>query len=76
MIRGDMPPMFGPSAMHEPSTHEPRAGKCVLTSNLVKEIAGKGRFPVVFGPPRVGMSMRYQTLRLTGAEAAKLIDSD
>jgi len=35
------PPMFGPSAMFDPSTHEPRSGKSVLVNELMAEFAGK-----------------------------------
>jgi hypothetical protein len=30
MTNDNKPPMFGPSAMFDPSTHEPRSGKSAL----------------------------------------------
>jgi hypothetical protein len=41
MTNDNKPPMFGPSAMFDPSTHEPRSGKSVLVNELMAEFAGK-----------------------------------
>jgi hypothetical protein len=41
MTNDNKPPMFGPSAMFDPSAHEPRSGKSVLVNKLMAEFAGK-----------------------------------
>lgn len=41
MTNDNKPPMFGPSAMFDPSTHEPRSGKSALMNELMAEFAGK-----------------------------------
>lgn len=41
MTNDNKPPMFGPSAMFDPSTHEPRPGKSALMNELMAELAGK-----------------------------------
>lgn len=41
MTNDNKPPMFGPSAMFDPSTHEPRSGKSALMNELMAELAGK-----------------------------------
>lgn len=77
MSHGDCPPIFGPSAMLDASTHEPRSGKCALTNELMTEaITGNSQALFIFAPPRVGMSRSYPAFRLTGAEAAEIIDND
>ena len=35
------PPMFGPSAVINPATYEPRAGKSTLMNELMADLAGK-----------------------------------
>ncbi len=35
MTNENKPPMFGPSAMFDPSTHEPRSGKSALMNELM-----------------------------------------
>jgi len=41
MINDNKPPMFGPSAVIDPSPHEPRSGKSALMNELMAEFAGK-----------------------------------
>lgn len=41
MTNDNKPPIFGPSAMFDPSTHEPRSGKSALMNELMAEFAGK-----------------------------------
>lgn len=38
MTNDNKPPMFGPSAMFDPSTHEPRSGKSALMNELTAEL--------------------------------------
>jgi len=35
------PPMFGPSALIDQATYEPRSGKSALMNELMVELAGK-----------------------------------
>ena len=80
MTNDNKPPMFGPSAMFDPSTHEPRSGKSALMNELMAEFAGKpdALAETVFAPTRSGMSADYSALGLTDAEVAKIkiIDKD
>lgn len=41
MTNDNKPPMFGPSCVFDPATHEPRSGKSALMSQMVAELAGK-----------------------------------
>lgn len=41
MTNDNKPTMFGPSAMFNPSNHEPRSGKSALMNELMAELAGK-----------------------------------
>lgn len=41
MTNDHKPPMFGPSAVLDPATYEPRSGKSVLMNELIAELAGK-----------------------------------
>lgn len=41
MTNDNKPPMYGPSAMFDLSTHEPRSGKSALMNELMVEFAGK-----------------------------------
>lgn len=41
MTNDNKPPMFGPSAAFDPTTHEPRSGKSALMNQMVAELAGK-----------------------------------
>ena len=41
MTNDNKPPMFGPSAMFDPSTDESRSGKSALMNELMAEFAGK-----------------------------------
>ena len=54
MTNDNKPPMFGPSAMFDPSTHEPCSGKSTLINELIAEFAGKldALAEQVFAPTR------------------------
>jgi hypothetical protein len=41
MTNDNKPPMFGATAMFDPSTHEPRTGKSALMGELMAQFAGK-----------------------------------
>ena len=41
MTNDNKPPMFGPSAVIDPATYDPRSGKSVLMNELMAELAGK-----------------------------------
>lgn len=41
MTTDNKPPMFGPSAVIDPATYEPRSGKSALMNELMAEFAGK-----------------------------------
>lgn len=41
MTNDNKPPMFGPTAVIDPSTYEPRSGKSALMNELMAEFAGK-----------------------------------
>jgi hypothetical protein len=41
MTNDNKPPMFGPSAVIDPATYEPRSGKSDLMNELMAELAGK-----------------------------------
>ena len=41
MTNDNKPPMFGPSAIFDLSTYDPRSGKSVLMNELMVEFAGK-----------------------------------
>ena len=41
MTNDNKPPMFGPSGVFDPATHEPRSGKSALMNQMVAELAGK-----------------------------------
>ena len=41
MTNDNKPPMFGPSSMFDPFTHEPRSGTSALMNELMAEFAGK-----------------------------------
>jgi hypothetical protein len=40
MINDIKPPMFGPSALIDQATYEPRSGKSALMNELIVELAG------------------------------------
>lgn len=41
MANENKPPMFGTSAMFDPTTHEARSGKSALMNTLMSDLAGK-----------------------------------
>ena len=40
MTNDNKPPMFGPSAVIDPATYDPRSGKSVLMNELMAELRG------------------------------------
>ncbi|OQW86283.1 MAG: hypothetical protein BWK72_18085 [Rhodoferax ferrireducens] len=85
MTTENKPPMFGPSAMLDPSTHEPRPGKSALMNELMADtIIGnctttlpmKFKFDpkdnghtVMLGTTRNGMSAMFEGLQDQYAKA-------
>ena len=41
MTNDNKPPMFGPSDVFDPATHEPRSGKSALMGKMMEELAAK-----------------------------------
>lgn len=40
MTNDNKPPMFGPSAVFDSASHQPRSGKSALMNQIVAELAG------------------------------------